>query len=73
MYPVVKINYSSPALNTHSCRWILLHNVNLAQIQLEVQQEGETVDFLHYFTLPNHLDNNSIVRLLQDNMAAYQL
>ena len=36
-------------------------------------EQGATNDFLHFFTLPNNLDNNLIVRLLQNDMAAYQL
>ena len=36
------------------------------------QAQDETDNYLHYFTLPNNLDNNLIIRLLQ-NDTAYQL
>ena len=73
MYPIVKINYSTPALNTHSHKWALLQNIDLAHVQAQAQQQGETNNYLHLFTLPNNLDNNSIVRLLQNDTTAYQL
>ena len=45
----------------------------LESIFTGAQQQGETDDYLHYFTLLNNLDDNSIIRLLQNDTAAYQL
>ena len=72
MCPIVKINYSAPALNTHLCQWALLQNVIPAKIQQAIDQ-GETDNFLHFFTLPNNLNNNTIIRLMMYGTALYQL
>ena len=73
MCPSVKINYSAPALNTCAHRQALLQNVIPAKIQQQVVDQGETNDFLHFFTLPNNLNHNSIVRLPMHDTILYQL
>ena len=73
MYPIVKVNYLAPALNTHSRRRAILQNDDLTQVQGLTQQQDVTDNFLHFFTLPNNLDNNLIVRLLKYDTTAYQL
>ena len=61
------MNYSTPALDTCLKKWAILKNTN---VNLE-QVAGETVDILHFFSLPNNLDNNSIIQWLQYNTATY--
>ena len=73
MCPLVNITYSAPALNTCLCRRALLQNVNLAGVQQQAIDQGETNDFLHFFTLPNNLNHQSIVRLPTNETALYQL
>ena len=36
-------------------------------------EHSETDNMLNYFTLPNNLDDNMVIRLLQNDMATYQL
>ena len=72
MYPIINIIYSAPALNTHSCRRILL-NINPVKAQQQAINKGTMNNFLHYFTLPNNLSHNSILRLTMNDTALYQL
>ena len=37
------------------------------------QVAGEMDDILHHFALPNNLDDNTVVRLLQNNTTTYPL
>ena len=53
--PIVNINYSAPALNTCSQQRAFLTNINLTHVQGLAQEQGKTDNFLHYFTLPNHI------------------
>ena len=73
MHLLVKINYSAPASNMWSQKRALLQNVNLSKIQLQAQEQGETDNILHFFTLPNNLYKPPTVRLMQNNTALYQL
>ena len=73
MCPIVNIIYSTPALNTHSHQRALLQNINPIEAQQDAVEQGVTNDFLHYFTLPNNLDHNSIVRLPMNDTNLYQL
>ena len=66
MYPIVKINYSAPAMNTCSRKWII-HQLD------PVEVNNETDDVLHFFTLPNTLNKLEIVQLLQCDTATYQM
>ena len=56
-------------MNTCSRKQATLEHVhvNLAQIQ------GETDNILLHFALPNNLDNDLVVRLLQNDTTTYQL
>ena len=73
MCPLVNIIYSAYTLNTCSCRWTLLQDVNPADVQQQVIDNGQTNDFLHFFTLPNNFNHQSIVRLPMNKTAPYQL
>ena len=73
MYPLVNIIYSALALNTCLHQKALLQNVNPADVQQQAINQGQTNDFLHFFTLPNNLDHQSIVRLLTNKTHLYQL
>ena len=72
MCPLVNIIYSTPTQDMHSQRQALLQNVNPTDVQQQVIDEGETINSLHYFTLPNNLNHNLIIWLPMNNMLLYQ-
>ena len=65
--PIVQINYSTPALNMHSRKRAVLKHVHVDFAQIV----SETDNILHHFALPNNLDDNTVVQLLQ-NDTTYQ-
>ena len=68
MYPRVHINYSSPMMNT--CSKKAIHAIAHDDI---TSHGAETDDTLHFFALPNTLDGEEIVQLLQNDTHTYQL
>ena len=72
MYPFVNIIYSAHTQNMHSQRQALLQNVNPADMQQQAVNNGETINFLHYFTLPNNLNHNLIIQLPTNDTSLYQ-
>ena len=67
--PIVKINYTVPTLNMHSRKRAILQHVhiNLTQIVSEMD------NILHHCALPNNINDNTVIRLLQNDTATYQL
>ena len=69
MHPLVKINYTSPTMNTHSYKKAIC-----AAVEPSYEDDFEETDnVLHYFSLLNSLNNNIIIQVLQNNTATYQL
>ena len=69
MYLIVKINYTTPTMNTCSKKHTIHQN---AKINPKLVID-ETDDILHFFMLPNSLDKPNIVWLLQCDTTTYQL
>ena len=67
----VNIINSAPAQNTCSQRWILLQDINPANLQQQAVDKGETLDSLHYFALPNNLDQRMVIQLPMNDTSLY--
>ena len=72
MCPIVNITYSAPDQNTQSQRQVLLQNLPPTILHQQVVDNGEMLNHFHYFTLPNNLNNNSIIWIPTNNMSIYQ-
>ena len=70
MFIIVQIVYSPPFMNTHSQKWLLPNNTHNqhfdgGEITLDTQQ--------FFFTLPNTMDDDSYVHLVQQNTCLFDL
>lgn len=67
MHPIVDILTSAPTLNTCSRKW---HHI----VANPAEHIGNApFDQQYFFTLPNSLDDSSVVQVVQDNTISYDL
>ena len=67
MYPIVNITYSAPTMNTHSRRCTPILDPD------KIDNGYGAFNIQFFFALPNIMDKNNIVQLIQCDTTIYDL